>query len=161
MAQDTTDTGEPDPRAAVFPRKEVPICLVLSVGRLSSQETRLGSKRSRSSSASICGSESCCAPALGIITISTAGERACWRSRKNSRTNRFIRFRSTDLPNRREVVMPRRDRCVRPGAVMTKKCWPCRFFPRCCKSKNSRRASSRASFGNVNNATEGFTGVLA
>jgi hypothetical protein len=68
------------------------------------------------------------------------GERTCCRSRKNSRNNLFIRFRSTDLPNRREVVMPRRDRCVRPGAVMTKKCWPCRFFPRCCKSRNSRRA---------------------
>ena len=119
--QDTTDIGEPNPREAVFPRKGVPICQVLSVGKLSCQEKRLGNERRRSSSVSICRGESCCAPALGIITISTAGKRECWRSRKNSRNNRFIRFRSTDLPNLREVVMPRRDRCVRPGAVITKK----------------------------------------
>ena len=161
MGRDTTDTGESTPRVSVCLRRDGQIYLVSNVERSSCQEARLDSERRRSSSLPICGSESCRAPILGITTISTAGRKACWRPRKNSRNNRFMRLLSTALPNRREVVMPRRDRRVRLGAVITKKCGPCSFFPRCCKNKNSRRESNRAAFGNVNDWAEGFTGVLA
>jgi hypothetical protein len=80
------------------------------------------SRRMLPNSDSACSKLSSPAPALTITTMSEPGCNFARCSRKNSRTSRFARFRSTDPPTLRLAVIPRRVSLVVPGIWSTRKC---------------------------------------
>jgi len=70
---------------------------------------------------SACSKLNLSAPALTITTMSEPGCNFARCSRKNSRTSRFARFRSTAPPTLRLAVIPRRVSLVDPGLWSTRK----------------------------------------
>jgi len=94
-----------------------------------------------------CKNESLAAPGLAMISISRAGTIWWFHCRKHSRSNRFIRLRTTALPTFELTVIPKRasDRSV--SLVMITKLAVCCFLPERERWMNSGRFLRRACLG--------------
>lgn len=102
-------------------------------------------RRMLASSSSACSRLSLSAPALTITTMSEPGCNFARCKRKNSRTKRFARLRSTAPPTLRLAVMPRRVSLVVPGLWSTRKCWlALPRLPRWIRRKSLRERTRRA-----------------
>lgn len=102
-------------------------------------------RRMLPNSASACSKLNLSAPALTITTMSEPGCNFVRCNRKNSRTRRFARFRSTEPPTFRLAVIPRRVSLVVPGSWRTRK-WLLALprFPRWIRRKSLRLRTRRA-----------------
>ena len=102
-------------------------------------------RRMLPNSDSACSKLNLSAPALTITTISEPGCNFVRCSRKNSRTRRFARFRSTAPPTLRLAVIPRRVSEVVPGPWSTRKCrLALPRLPRWIRRKSLRERTRRA-----------------
>lgn len=88
------------------------------------------------------------APLRAITRKSVPGGNPARRRRKNSRTCRLIRLRTTELPTLPLTVIPSRDSCRAFLALMTTKFADGSFAPARDTFRNSARFSKRAVFGN-------------
>lgn len=94
---------------------------------------------------SACSKLNLSAPALTMTTMSEPGCNFARCSRKNSRTSRFARFRSTAPPTLRLAVIPRRVSLVVPGPWSTRKCrLALPRLPRWIRRKSLRERTRRA-----------------
>jgi len=94
---------------------------------------------------SACSKLNLSAPTLTITTMSEPGCNFARCSRKNSRTSRFARFRSTAPPTLRLAVIPRRVSLVVPGLWSTRKCrLALPRLPRWIRRKSLRDRTRRA-----------------
>jgi len=106
------------------------------------------SVRARSSSATTQFQARAPAPLRAITTKSVAGGKAARRRRKNSRTRRLMRFRTTELPTLPLTVIPSRVSSLSFGQLITTKCAVWTLTPARDSLRNSARLLRRAVFGN-------------